>query len=62
MSFDGDRRVSGLGKSRVLESLWKDVGEITQGHVMGDARAAIGIHPAHGPGKGKTPEHELVAR
>ena len=42
MSFDGDRRVSGIGKSRVLDmmSLWKDVGEITQGHVVGDARAA----------------------
>ena len=40
--------------------LWKDVGETTLGHVMGDASAAIGITSTHGFGKGKTLEHELV--
>ena len=26
-----------------IMSLWKDIGEIAQGHVMGDSSAAIGI-------------------
>ena len=32
-------------------SLWKDVGETTLGHVMGDASAAIGIIRRTGLGK-----------
>ena len=32
-------------------SLWKDVGEITSGHVMGDASAAIGIIRCMGLGR-----------
>ena len=34
-----------------MMSLWKDVGETTQWHVMGDASAAIGIIRRMGLGK-----------
>ena len=34
-----------------MMSLWKDVGETTRGHVMGDASAAIGIIRRTGFGK-----------
>ena len=34
-----------------MMSLWKDVGEITWGHVMGDASAAVGIIRRMGLGK-----------
>ena len=37
-----------------LMSLWKDVGETTREHLMGDASAAIRC------GKGETLEHELA--
>ena len=41
-------------------SLWKDVGETTRVHVMGDASAAVGIIRRMGSGKGETLERELV--
>ena len=42
-----------------IMSLWKDVGEATRRHVMGDARAAIGIIRRMGFSEGETPEYEL---
>ena len=36
-----------------IMSLWKDVGEATWGHVMGDASAVIGIIRRMGLGKEK---------